>query len=279
MAKATRRRLDVELMRRRLVDSRKRAVEVIEAGQVLVDGALANKASRLVAPSQDVRLQGPPPPFVSRGGEKLAAALDRFQIDPSGLRCLDAGSSTGGFTDCLVQRGAVSVFAVDVGTNQAHEKVRNHPRVTLREQTDIRSITLADVGSDPFDLVVGDLSFISLKLVLPVLVSVASAHAPLVLLTKPQFEAGRVEASKGRGIIRDPDIWRRVLHEVAESANGHGLTLSGLMVSPITGTKGNVEFLTRFDRGPSTLDSDGVVLQRQADLIERTISDAEARDR
>ncbi|MEL6985236.1 MAG: TlyA family RNA methyltransferase, partial [Actinomycetota bacterium] len=160
---AAKRRLDAELVRRQLVHSREAARREIQAGRVLVDGAFADKPARMVGGGQNVTLTGPPPPYVGRGGHKLEAALDAFDLDPGDLRCLDAGSSTGGFTDCLLQRGARSVLAVDVGTNQLHEKLRADPRVEVRERTDVRTLSVENIGA-PVDLVVGDLSFISLRL-------------------------------------------------------------------------------------------------------------------
>lgn len=240
-----RRRLDAELVRRGLVPSRDAAKREIEAGQVVVGGAPATKPARLVLPGDDVRLLSPPPKYVSRAGQKLEGALDRFPVDPSGLTALDAGSSTGGFTDCLLQRGAQRVFAVDVGTHQLHEKVRSDDRVVVHEKTDVRSVTQAMTGG-PVDLVVGDLSFISLKLVLPALTAMCRPGGPLLLLIKPQFEAGREEAAKGRGIITDPAIHERVIDEVRAAALSHGADMLGVMTSPITGNAGNVEFVGYF---------------------------------
>jgi 23S rRNA (cytidine1920-2'-O)/16S rRNA (cytidine1409-2'-O)-methyltransferase len=181
---------------------------------------------------------------VSRGGDKLAAALQRFTIDAAGVRALDAGASTGGFTDCLLQAGAAAVVAVDVGRGQLHDRLRADPRVTSLERLDIREVTLDTVGGVPVDLVVADLSFISLGRVVPVLTGpVAGAGAPVVTLVKPQFEAGRVEASRGRGVIRDPDIHRRTLHQAIGALRGSGAAIMGVMPSPITGQAGNVEFL------------------------------------
>lgn len=240
-----RRRLDAELLRRGMVPSREAARREIQAGKVIVNGAPADKPARMVLGGDDVQILGPPPKFVSRAGGKLDAALDHFAIDPAGLTVLDAGSSTGGFTDCLLQRGAAVVHAVDVGTNQLHERLRADDRVRVREQTDVRSVD-ADMLGGQVDLVVGDLSFISLRLVLPALVSVAKPGASLVLLIKPQFEAGKQEASKGRGVISDPAIWERVIGEVEEAALSVGADMLGVMESPVTGASGNVEFVGHF---------------------------------
>ena len=243
-----RRRLDAELVRRGLAPSREQAQGDISAGRVLVAGATAHKPARLVAPEEPIRLLGDGPRFVGRGGEKLDAALVRFGIDPTGRRALDAGASTGGFTDCLLQRGAISVVAVDVGYGQLHERLRADPRVDNRERTNIRTMPPDSIGG-PVDLVVADLSFVSLRAVLPALLAVSAPGADLVLLVKPQFEAGRAEASKGRGVIRDPLVWRRVLEEVRAAAAGAGSAMMAVMVSPITGADGNREFLVHCQAG------------------------------
>jgi len=242
-----RRRLDLELVRRGLVASREQAQLAVAAGQVLVHGSVADKASRLVDRSEPLTLAGPAPRFVGRGGSKLEAALDRFAIDVTGRRALDAGASTGGFTDCLLQRGAACVVAVDVGRGQLHERLARDPRVYSRERTNIRGLTLAQVGGTPFDLVVADLSFISLRTVAPVLLGpLAADGADVVTLVKPQFEAGREEASVGRGVIRDPVVWSQVLIRVLEALTAEGAVMMGLMVSPLTGADGNVEFLAHW---------------------------------
>ncbi len=244
---ATRRRLDAELVRRELVSSRQEARREIEAGRVTVGGAPTTKPARLVLPSEDVQLLGPGPKYVSRAGGKLEAGLDHYEIDPTGLRVLDAGSSTGGFTDCLLQRKAAKVYAVDVGTHQLHEKIRADDRVVVMEQTDVRSLDvdrLSDGGR--VDLVVGDLSFISLKLVIPTLVELAKPGASMLLLIKPQFEAGRQEASKNRGVITDPVIHERVIQEVRSAALSVGAVMLGVMESPVTGSAGNLEFVAHF---------------------------------
>ena len=243
-----RRRLDLELVRRGLTDSRARAQEAIEAGLVLVSGARADRPGRLVSPDEPVHLEGPPRCFVSRGGEKLAAALDRFGIDVAGLRALDAGASTGGFTDCLLQRGAASVVAVDVGTGQLAWSLRNDPRVTVRERCNVRHLTLADVGGEPVDLVVADLSFISLRLVAPALAGVAADGADAVFLIKPQFEAGRGQVRRG-GLVTDPAVHLAVLADVTAALAEDGLVSLAVMPSPLRGAAGNIEFLGRFRVG------------------------------
>jgi 23S rRNA (cytidine1920-2'-O)/16S rRNA (cytidine1409-2'-O)-methyltransferase len=226
-----------------------------------VSGTVADKPARLVAADQPVELAGPPPPFVGRGGEKLAAALDHFAVDVTGLRALDAGASTGGFTDCLLQSGATAVFAVDVGRGQLHQRLRSDPRVTSLERLDIREVTLDTVGGRPVEAVTADLSFISVVRAVPVLVGdVATPGAPVVILVKPQFEAGRAEASRGKGVIRDPAIHRRTLGEVAGALDSAGAVIMGAMPSPITGSAGNIEFLlyARTDaRSPAAPRGDG----------------------
>ncbi|HEX2192278.1 MAG TPA: TlyA family rRNA (cytidine-2'-O)-methyltransferase, partial [Acidimicrobiales bacterium] len=240
-----RRRLDLELVRRGLAPTRERARLDIAAGRVTVGGAPADKPARLVAPGEPLAVHPAPARFVSRGGEKLAAALDAFPVAVVGADALDAGASTGGFTDCLLQRGAAAVTAVDVGRGQLDHRLRTDPRVTVVEGTNLRFLDLAALGraDRPFSLVVADLSFISLRLVAPVLVGLAAAGADLVVLVKPQFEAGRAEADRGAGVIRDPAVWRRVLDEVGGALEAAGAVMMGLVVSPLLGARGNVEFL------------------------------------
>ena len=220
---------------------------MIDGGRVLVSNAPADKAGRLVAPGEPIRVLGPPARYVGRGGEKLAGALERFALDPSGVRALDAGASTGGFTDALLQAGAASVVAVDVGRAQLHERLRADPRVDAREQTDIRTVSPDDVGG-PVDLVVADLSFISLHGVIGALLALVAPGGDLVVLVKPQFEAGRAEVSKGRGVIRDPEVWRRVLGEVMVAIGDAGGAIMDAMVSPLRGADGNAEFLVHVRR-------------------------------
>jgi len=218
---------------------------------VAVSGSIADKPARLVAAGEPVELLGAAPRFVSRGGLKLQAALARFAIDPRGLRALDAGASTGGFTDCLLQGGATSVVAVDVGRGQLHQRLRSDPRVIDRERLDIRDVTVETVGGRPVDLVTADLAFISVVRAIPMLVGeVAAPGVPVVILVKPQFEAGRAEASRGRGVIRDPAIHRRTLGEVATALGAAGAAIMGAMPSPITGPAGNIEFLVHATTPP-----------------------------
>ena len=222
--------------------SRAHAHDVVARGAVLVGGAVADKPARLVAESDAIVVDTGGRRFVSRGGDKLEAALERFAVVVAGRRCLDAGASTGGFTDCLLQRGAASVMAVDVGYGQLHPRIRADPRVTVRERTNIRR--LADEQGDRFELIVADLSFISLTVVVPVLTgSLAAPGADLVILVKPQFEVGHVEVSRGRGVVRDPGLRRRALAAVASALTDAGATIMGAMASPVLGPAGNAEYL------------------------------------
>jgi 23S rRNA (cytidine1920-2'-O)/16S rRNA (cytidine1409-2'-O)-methyltransferase len=210
---------------------------------------VADKAARLVSPAQPISVAGPGPRFVSRGGEKLEAALRNFGVDPEGKRTLDAGASTGGFTDCLLQHGAALVVAVDVGRGQIHERISRDPRVIVMERTDIRSISPDDFGGSTFEVVVADLSFISLRTVAPALVGMSAPGADIVALIKPQFEAGRREASRGQGIIRDPDVWRTAVDGAIAALEAAGATMMGVMVSPLRGADGNAEFLAHLTGG------------------------------
>ena len=218
----------------------------------------------MVAPGDAVEVLAPPPRFVGRGGEKMLGALEQFGVDPTGMRCIDVGSSTGGFTDCLLQEGATSVVAVDVGRAQLHDRLRRDDRVDVHEQTDIRSVDPERIGA-PFDLVVVDVSFIGLDQILDVIVSLLADDGGVIALVKPQFEAGRQEADKGRGIIRDPAVWERVLHENVEAAHRRTLPILGVGLSPIKGgagkADGNVEFFLHLgghERADGALDAPAV---------------------
>ena len=254
-----RRRLDLELVRRGLAGSRAEAQEAVLAGHVTVQGAPATKSTTLVSVDEALAVEGPGRPFVSRGGVKLAAALDAFAIDPSGRDCLDAGASTGGFTDCLLQRGARHVVAVDVGYGQLAWALRTDPRVTVLDRTNVREL---DTGVLPYlsSLVTADLSFISLRTAVRPLVDVAEAGADLVLLVKPQFEAPRADVGAG-GVVTDPDVWRRAIGAVADATAEAGAPAAGVIPSPITGPAGNVEFLLRATIGgaPAHLGVDAAI--------------------
>jgi 23S rRNA (cytidine1920-2'-O)/16S rRNA (cytidine1409-2'-O)-methyltransferase len=217
---------------------------------VTVGGAPAEKAARLVAPDEPIVLLGPPARFVGRGGDKLEAAIVGFGLDVSGRRAVDLGASTGGFTDCLLQHGAATVVAVDVGYGQLHERLRADPRVRVHERTNARDLTPGDLGPLA-DVLVADLSFISLRTVLPAALALTAPGADAVLLVKPQFEAGRQEAARGKGVITDPAIWRRVLEEVSAALIDLGAAIMGAMASPLTGADGNVEFLLHVRTAPA----------------------------
>ena len=249
---AKKERLDVALVRRGLETSRERAQVLIGAGEVTVDGTVAKAPSTLVAPDAEIHV-GKALPYVSRGGLKLAHALDRFGPDPAGRTCLDAGASTGGFTDVLLQRGAARVYAVDVGKGQLAWSLRNDPRVVVMEGINARYLTPEQLP-ERVSLVVADLAFISLRLVLPALASLMADEADLIALVKPQFEAGASDVGKG-GVVRRPEVHRRVLREVLDAAREQGLTPAGLTASPVRGQSGNVEFLlwARRPAGETTL--------------------------
>jgi 23S rRNA (cytidine1920-2'-O)/16S rRNA (cytidine1409-2'-O)-methyltransferase len=239
---SARRRLDTELVRRGLAASRDEAQLAVEARRVLVNGAVADKPARLVATGDAVVITGPPARFVGRGGEKLDAALERFGIDVTGLVVLDVGASTGGFTDCLLARGARRVIALDVGHGQLHPRLRADERVMVLERTNVRTATSATIGG-LVDAIVVDVSFISLTVIIPVLVSLCQPGSPMILLVKPQFEAGRAEAGRGRGVITDPAIHARVREEVIAALHAAGCVIAGWMDSPVLGGQGNREFL------------------------------------
>jgi len=249
-------RLDSELVRRGLADSREQAVELVSAGRVRVGGAAATKAATAVGPGTALAVEAPPdgsPRYASRGGHKLAGALDAFA--PSGLavagrHCLDAGASTGGFTDVLLRRGAASVLAVDVGYGQLVWALRTDPRVRVLDRTNVRALDPAAIDVPP-ELVVADLSFISLGLVLPALRRCAKATADLVVLVKPQFEVGRDALGAG-GVVRDPALRAAAVAGVAEQVRGAGLGTAGVTASPLPGPAGNVEYFLwlRADAGP-----------------------------
>lgn len=238
-------RLDATLVKRGLATTRTEAVRLIEAGVVTVGGAFADKPSRMVSVADPVEVLRTPR-FVSRGGDKLEGALAASGVVVEGRSVMDAGASTGGFVDCLLQRGARRVLAVDVGHNQMHERIRMNPRVTSREGVNVRNFSPADMPF-PSSLVVADLSFISLTKVVAKLVRCCTPEEnfpvpQLILLVKPQFEVGRTEASRGRGVITDPELHRQAIESVMGALNQSGAFVEGVVESPIKGTEGNTEF-------------------------------------
>ncbi len=239
-------RLDLLLVERGLAESRSQAQRLVMAGQVRVAGQVVNKPSAKVESTAGIKVETGPR-FVYRGGEKLQAAFDVFDLDVRGKICADVGASTGGFTDCLLQHGAARVYAIDVGKGILHWKLRNHPRVVVMEGTNARYV---DALPEPVDFVTIDASFISLKVLLPVVQKWRGTSEVLALI-KPQFEAGRRDVARGKGVVRDPEIHRRVLSDVLSYAQERGLTLLGLARSPLLGPKGNAEFLAWFNLRPA----------------------------
>ena len=243
-------RLDLALVERGLCESREKAKRAVMAGQALVNGQRAAKASDKVKPSDEVTLAATDK-FVSRGGHKLEYALETFGVEAAGLRAIDLGASTGGFTDCLLQHGAAMVAAVDVGQGQLAWALRNDERVHVMERTNARYLTPASFPQpfEPFDLAVVDCSFISLRQILPATVDLLPPGGQVVVLVKPQFEAGKAEADKGQGVIRDPQVHRRVLDELRAFVNDESpLEWVAEIESPLTGPAGNKEFLILLNR-------------------------------
>ena len=238
-------RLDVLLVERGLAESRAKAQALIMAGQVRVADQVALKPATTVDTKAALTVDSGPR-FVSRGGEKLDAALEAFDIDVSGLVCIDVGASTGGFTDCLLQRGAEKVYAIDVGKGILHWKLRNDRRVVVMEKTNARYV---ESLPDEVGLVTVDASFISLKILLPVIKKWIIDSTEIICLVKPQFEAGKKDVSRGDGVIRDPEIHKQVLLDVLEFAQQDGFNIRGLVKSPLLGPKGNAEFLVWLGSG------------------------------
>ena len=264
---AQRRRLDAELVRRNLARSREHASELVQAGRVSVAGSVATKPATQVDPAVAIVLAAAgddAPDYASRGGHKLAGALDHFAadggLDVAGRRALDAGASTGGFTDVLLRRGVAHVVAVDVGYGQLAWHLRQDPRVTVLERTNIRHLEPGQVAPPP-DLVVADLSFISLRTVLPVLAACTRPGGELLPMVKPQFEVGRGRLGSG-GVVRDPELRRAALGDVATAARDLGLVLRDAVASPLPGPSGNVEFFLRLVRDPRAVDAGDAVLDR-----------------
>jgi len=240
-------RIDKLLTDRGLAPSRTKAQAMVMAGVVLVNDLRVEKPSQTFESDSNIRIKGDTPDsrYVGRGGLKLERALYAFNIDPQGLTCLDIGSSTGGFTDCLLQHGAAHVTAVDSGTNQLDWRLRSDPRVDVRENTNARELMREEFFL-PFDLAVMDVSFISVKKILPVLMPLLIENGRIIVLIKPQFEVGKGEVGKG-GVVRDPEKHDRVVREVNEFARAIGMTPAGLIESPIYGAEGNKEFLALYE--------------------------------
>ena len=256
-------RLDLLLVERGLAESRAKAQALVMAGQVRVQGQVVIKPATSIDPSAQLEVeQGPR--FVSRGGEKLDAALEAFGLDLNGQVCADVGASTGGFTDCLLQRGAAKVYAIDVGKGILHWRLRNDRRVIIMEETNARYV---ESLPEQVSLVTIDASFISLKILLPVIRKWLSSPglgeepvmADIVALIKPQFEAGRRDVARGDGVIRDPEIHRQVLFDVLTFAQNQGLGLQGLIKSPLLGPKGNAEFLAWLSLSKGSLAVDAAI--------------------
>lgn len=234
-------RLDVLLVEQGYADSRTKAQAIIMSGQVYVDGQKADKPGISYEEHVDIEVRGATCPYVSRGGLKLEKALRDFGVKPIGYVCSDSGASTGGFTDCLLQQGAKKVFAIDVGYGQLDWKIRSDPRVVVMERTNVRYVTPGQLG-EPLDLSVVDVSFISLKIVLPVIKTFLKDDGQILCLIKPQFEAGREKVGK-KGVVRDPEVHKEVLEAFVELANSLSLNILGLTYSPVKGPEGNIEFL------------------------------------
>ena len=241
-------RLDVLLVERGLAETRSRAQAVIMAGEVYVNGQKADKAGMEVPLEAGIEVRGSACPYVSRGGLKLEKALRDFGVDPTGYVCSDSGASTGGFTDCLLQQGASKVFAIDVGYGQLAWKIRSDPRVVVMERTNIRYVTPEDLG-EALDLSVVDVSFISLKIVLPAIQKLLKPTGQVLCLIKPQFEAGKENVGK-KGVVRDPAVHEKVLSGFVELAAELGMALKNLTFSPVKGPEGNIEFLGHLSMAP-----------------------------
>ena len=234
-------RLDVLLTEQGYADTRSKAQAIIMSGMVYVEGQKADKPGISYDENVQIEVRGETCPYVSRGGLKLEKALRNFGIQPTGYVCSDSGASTGGFTDCLLQGGAKKVFAIDVGYGQLDWKIRSDPRVVVMERTNIRYVTPEDLG-EPLDLSVIDVSFISLRIVLPAIKALLKNDGQVVCLIKPQFEAGKEKVGK-KGVVREPETHKEVLDQFIDLANALGFHILGLTFSPVKGPEGNIEFL------------------------------------
>ncbi len=243
-------RLDVLLVSRGLAETRTKAQAIIMSGDVYVGGQKADKPGMSYEDTVDIEVRGQACPYVSRGGLKLEKALRDFGVDPTGYVCSDSGASTGGFTDCLLQQGAAKVFAIDVGYGQLAWKIRQDPRVVCMERTNIRYVQPEDLG-EPLDLSVVDVSFISLKIVLPAIARLLKPTGQVLCLIKPQFEAGKEKVGK-KGVVRDPAVHQEVLEHFVALADELGFTIRNLTFSPVKGPEGNIEFLGHLSREAGT---------------------------
>ena len=247
---ANKERLDLLLVQRNLIESREKAKAVIMSGDVFVAGQRVDKAGTMVDKEAEIEVRGNVCPYVSRGGLKLEKALRDFGVDPTGYVCSDSGASTGGFTDCLLQKGAKKVFAIDVGYGQLAWSIRTDPRVVCMERTNIRYVTPEDLG-EPLDLSVVDVSFISLGIVLPAIQKLLKEDGQVLCLIKPQFEAGKEKVGK-KGVVRDPAVHQEVLENFVALAKRLDFTIRNLTFSPVKGPEGNIEFLGHLSRIPGT---------------------------
>lgn len=241
MSKRTKQRLDTTLVQKGLAQTREKAKKMILAGKVFVNGQKKDKAGTLVNPEDEIIVKGDPIPYVSRGGLKLEKAIDYFNPPIKNRIYMDIGASTGGFTDCLLKNGASKVYSIDVGYGQLAWELREDPRVVVMERTNIRYVKPEDLEDIPNGAVI-DVSFISLKLVLPVVHQLLAMDSPIIALIKPQFEAGKDKVGKN-GVVRDPDVHRQVLSDILAWCLKEGFVIKGLTYSPIKGPKGNIEFL------------------------------------
>ena len=254
-------RLDVLLTEQMYADTRSKAQAIIMAGQVYVNGQKADKPGTAYEENVQIEVRGVTCPYVSRGGLKLEKALRDFGVKPEGFVCSDSGASTGGFTDCLLQQGAKKVFAIDVGYGQLDWKIRSDERVVVMERTNIRYVTPEDLG-EPLDLSVIDVSFISLKIVLPAIKALLKPTGQVLCLIKPQFEAGKEKVGK-KGVVREPEIHKEVLDTFVETVTDLGFTILGLTFSPVKGPEGNIEFL-----GHLTLEQKPGIVPDTNDVVE-----------
>lgn len=253
-------RLDVLLVEQGYADSRTKAQAIIMSGIVYVDDQKADKPGMSFEEDVKLEVRGATCPYVSRGGLKLEKALRDFGVDPTGFVCSDSGASTGGFTDCLLQQGAKKVFAIDVGYGQLDWKIRSDPRVVVMERTNVRYVTPEQLG-EPLDLSVIDVSFISLKIVLPVIKTFLKQNGQVLCLIKPQFEAGKEKVGK-KGVVRDPETHKEVLDNFVTLAESLGFNILGLTFSPVKGPEGNIEFL-----GHLTLDNKAGIQPDTAQVV------------